>query len=1177
MIFVDPTVTSYPTRAISSSPSSAPSIRLPCEADPITRLYGEESDTETFVVFGYEVETAEGTTTEEIINEVLPAVELQLLNNLLPLLFPDECPVVPQPTRRRKLQGIEPPPGQEFVGASTLPPDTLLENRECAEPTPGRCDVVRGNMTLYSADIEDGTANNVFQSLTGLPRGANGVITTVINNGALDNAHAKLLHVSSASVDDTSQQADDVSTTSPSRSPSTTAPSLSPTRQPFSPLSLGEDQSSPSDETGDKDKKFVKLFVFVGILLILLCLGFWLIRRILQGLSKDPNRKGNEGENLHQRRTHSARHGPHDRVLLASNSTGESQRFDLSRKWSAVSSFSGWFGGAHESKSPGTMQSDMSLNKLNGAHDEKSWGTEESMSLPDSDEESSFHYVKKSKRGKGSESTKAGESQSSLGSHVRGSDKGGPSLPLKSESKSQEKVSEHQSSMAPSLSSVKREERPRSKEGPSQRMEDESPKKKSLKVQQSIPEKKSSKPKVTASASTNKRSSSDILQKPVGGTAAQNMHHSSKSACAKEFASKLNSQKSKMIASSSSLSSMNGKDTQQGDSLQLKASSLSSTHPAPITSQSSQNEVTPPRVKANPKTSSTGTSPRTPATVMSYESDLSFDGHTSPEDVRGIFRERTGPRNPTTPAHGRGNRAIHVAQDGSPSKDVKTPPRIIRETRATHNQLNTNQREPPVSEEDTKSMGFWAKAGSWMKGGQKTDKSIVNQASNQDLSKETKKLDYNSRNGNKQNEDVNAKASIGEFQKDEVSSRKHPARFHANTVPSKENTKGVGDASRQKNHLSLKTEKVSSSPSAISKPPRTRSQGNAGPRKNEEEKAYLLQADVVPSQDPEAVVLAPMKAQNPSEKHNFFQKKPYDKLESESESSNSEVSANNISKPSSSSVPPAAALSKMFEQARNLNTAAQKKDMTAKDTQRRIPYSKLADSHENKHPVDQSKSRLNLPLQHRDEVAKKNGYGRLEDTSVNSSCGHKSQSDIDANGKQGRGEPHSSSEAPSPSRRIKTEHDTQCAQFSPARQFSENSFDQVMSIGQPSMTKGSQRQSSSGAKPPQNPNKSKSAKVAKVPTWWTTAGGDPRPPSIPEDCEESDSLAFSSSTEPTSNITTTNARVTHEVSTLENKEIQQQKNHGTDEEASKLLQWWANASKPGYTSVIVDCDKKGKS
>ena len=188
------------------------------------------------------------------------------------------------------------------------------------------------------------------------------------------------------------------------------------------------------------------------------------------------------------------------------------------------------------------------------------------------------------------------------------------------------------------------------------------------------------------------------------------------------------------------------------------------------------------------------------------------------------------------------------------------------------------------------------------------------------------------------------------------------------------------------------------------------------------------------------MVLAPVKAQNPSEKHNFFQKKPYDKLESESESSNSEVSANNISKPSSSSVPPAAALSKMFEQARNLNTAAQKKDMTAKDTQRRIPYSKLADSHENKHPVDQSKSRLNLPLQHRDEVAKKNGYGRLEDTSVNSSCGHKSQSDIDANGKQGRGEPHSSSEAPSPSRRIKTEHDTQCAQFSPARQFSENSF-----------------------------------------------------------------------------------------------------------------------------------------
>jgi len=177
----------------------SPTSRESCTADPETGLFGEVSENVNSVVFGYEIETAPGTTDEEIEEEILPAVELDLVNSLLPVLFPEECG--PATARNRKqrqllknrqaflrhLQGIDPPPGQVFVGISTQPPDTLLSDRECEVQTQDRCDVVLGNMTLYSVEADDSIL--IQQAIEAAKSETVGAIKNLIDSDKFDNSH----------------------------------------------------------------------------------------------------------------------------------------------------------------------------------------------------------------------------------------------------------------------------------------------------------------------------------------------------------------------------------------------------------------------------------------------------------------------------------------------------------------------------------------------------------------------------------------------------------------------------------------------------------------------------------------------------------------------------------------------------------------------------------------------------------------------------------------------------------------------------------------------------------------------------------------------------------------------------------------------------------------------------
>ena len=122
------------------------------------------------VSYGYELETVPSTTENQLITEVLPALEEAFTQFLLPVLAVEECgsrrklldvPVVSLGrTGNRRLQV------STFVGISSRPDDVVVEGLACFTPNRGadnQCRLMYGELSLY---FNDTTGNEVRRGRT---------------------------------------------------------------------------------------------------------------------------------------------------------------------------------------------------------------------------------------------------------------------------------------------------------------------------------------------------------------------------------------------------------------------------------------------------------------------------------------------------------------------------------------------------------------------------------------------------------------------------------------------------------------------------------------------------------------------------------------------------------------------------------------------------------------------------------------------------------------------------------------------------------------------------------------------------------------------------------------------------------------------------------------------------
>jgi hypothetical protein len=94
----------------------------PCQTDEEGGMFGWENTKEkTVIKFQYELETEDG----KVDDKLLPKLERQLTNNVLPMLFPDQCdPDEGLRERARLLRRLL------VVGVGLFPPDLINPNRK---------------------------------------------------------------------------------------------------------------------------------------------------------------------------------------------------------------------------------------------------------------------------------------------------------------------------------------------------------------------------------------------------------------------------------------------------------------------------------------------------------------------------------------------------------------------------------------------------------------------------------------------------------------------------------------------------------------------------------------------------------------------------------------------------------------------------------------------------------------------------------------------------------------------------------------------------------------------------------------------------------------------------------------------------------------------------------------
>jgi len=189
-----------------SPPSNVGSSRTTttsCEADQGTGLYGMDSATETAILFGYQLETVAGTSNQEMLDSILPAVEWALVNHLLAYVFPDDCPATTSTPinrlrqRHRNLDTftINATADETFVGVSTQPSDSISLDHQCDLETSetSRCDIILGHLTLFSEVLSNATENR--HRLLSTESETVEAIQDILESGALNTAHPNVANV----------------------------------------------------------------------------------------------------------------------------------------------------------------------------------------------------------------------------------------------------------------------------------------------------------------------------------------------------------------------------------------------------------------------------------------------------------------------------------------------------------------------------------------------------------------------------------------------------------------------------------------------------------------------------------------------------------------------------------------------------------------------------------------------------------------------------------------------------------------------------------------------------------------------------------------------------------------------------------------------------------------------
>jgi len=282
-----------------------------CEVNATTGLYGLVGETLTSVEFGYQLRTRPGTTLQFLEDEVLPALELALGNELVAVVFPDICGgsssgnetrklrysgvsdgnVLNHVGHRRRLDTISTPSEDEvFTGISIDPPDVPLTDRQCPRESFDfdRCDIVRGELILYSeANVNDNNATSRHRRSLSTQSDAVMAIQQIIESGVLNDAHVDIASVVYVDLDSTVVDPPTSTPTSapvqatniPTVAPSTTAPvSSAPTPSPLQERTI-------VIENGDDEFDFFPLVLIpivalaLALVLLMIILNFVLSRR----------------------------------------------------------------------------------------------------------------------------------------------------------------------------------------------------------------------------------------------------------------------------------------------------------------------------------------------------------------------------------------------------------------------------------------------------------------------------------------------------------------------------------------------------------------------------------------------------------------------------------------------------------------------------------------------------------------------------------------------------------------------------------------------------------------------------------------------------------------------------------------------------------------------------------
>jgi len=131
------------------------SVSPECFPD-INGIYGSSTESKIVIKFGYELETSSG----DIQNEIIPSLEKQFGEAILPALFSGKCSSLRDRFRHR-LRRLA------VSGLSSEPNDTILDGVECEKKhsESNACHVVKGEFTIFTDGNEEGVEGRVLQNL----------------------------------------------------------------------------------------------------------------------------------------------------------------------------------------------------------------------------------------------------------------------------------------------------------------------------------------------------------------------------------------------------------------------------------------------------------------------------------------------------------------------------------------------------------------------------------------------------------------------------------------------------------------------------------------------------------------------------------------------------------------------------------------------------------------------------------------------------------------------------------------------------------------------------------------------------------------------------------------------------------------------------------------------------